>query len=68
LTRVYRICQRGDVSVTRFIIKDSIEGRMLQVQERKMNIAGTLGLRVGGDGREEERKKGRIEELELLFE
>jgi DNA repair protein RAD5 len=33
-----------------------------------MNIAGTLGLRVGGDGGEEERKKGRIEELKLLFE
>jgi DNA repair protein RAD5 len=30
-----------------YIIKDSIEGRM---QERKMNIAVTLGLRVRGDG------------------
>ncbi|KAN0068614.1 SNF2 family N-terminal domain containing protein [Elaphomyces granulatus] len=68
IDRVHRMGQLRDVAVTRFIVKDSIEGRMLQVQERKMNIAGTLGLRVGGDGGEEERKKGRIEELKLLFE
>jgi len=68
IDRVHRMGQLRDVSVTRFIVKDSIEGRILQVQERKMNIAGTLGLRVGGDGSEEERKKGRIEELKLLFE
>ena len=40
---------------------------MLRVQDRKMNIAGSLGLRVGGDG-EDEKKKDRIEELKLLFE
>jgi DNA repair protein RAD5 len=68
IDRVHRMGQLRDVAVTRFIVKDSIEGRMLQIQERKMNIAGTLGLRVGGDGGEEERKKGRIEELKLLFE
>ncbi|KAL1853364.1 DNA helicase rad5 [Paecilomyces lecythidis] len=68
IDRVHRMGQLREVSVTRFITKNSIEGRMLQVQERKMNIAGSLGLRIGGDGGEEERKKERIEELRLLFE
>ena len=68
IDRVHRMGQLRDVSVTRFVVKDSIEGRMLRVQERKMNIAGSLGLRVGGDGNEDEKKKERIEELRLLFE
>ncbi|KAE8392237.1 SNF2 family N-terminal domain-containing protein [Aspergillus alliaceus] len=68
IDRVHRMGQLRDVSVTRFVVKDSIEGRMLRVQERKMNIAGSLGLRVGGDGNEDEKKKERIEELKLLFE
>jgi DNA repair protein RAD5 len=68
IDRVHRMGQLREVSVTRFVVKDSIEGRMLRVQERKMNIAGTLGLRVGGDGDEDGRRKDRIEELKLLFE
>ncbi|OAX85524.1 hypothetical protein ACJ72_00113 [Emergomyces africanus] len=68
IDRVHRMGQLKDVSVTRFIVKDSIEGRILRIQERKMMIAGSLGLRVGGDGGEEERRKERIEELRLLFE
>ena len=57
IDRVHRMGQLRDVSVTRFIVKGSIEGRMLRIQERKMMIAGSLGLRVGGDGGEEERRK-----------
>ncbi|KAJ6144842.1 DNA repair protein rad5 [Penicillium chermesinum] len=68
IDRVHRMGQTRDVSVTRFIVKDSIEGRMLRVQERKMNIAGSLGLRVGGDDPEEDKKKERITELRMLFE
>lgn len=68
IDRVHRMGQMRDVSVTRFVVKNSIEGRMLKVQDRKMRIAGSLGLRVGGDGGEEERKKERVEELKLLFE
>ncbi|KAJ5945734.1 DNA repair protein rad5 [Penicillium verhagenii] len=67
IDRVHRMGQTRDVSVTRFIIKDSIEGRMLRVQERKMNIAGSLGLRVGGDEGDDS-KKERITELSMLFE
>lgn len=68
IDRVHRMGQMRDVSVTRFVVKDSIEGRMLRVQERKMNIAGSLGLRVGGDESEDDKKKDRIAELKLLFE
>ncbi|KAJ5160085.1 DNA repair protein rad5 [Penicillium canariense] len=68
IDRVHRMGQLRDVSVTRFVVKDSIEGRMLRVQERKMNIAGSLGLRVGGDDGEDDKKKDRIAELKLLFE
>ncbi|KAJ5893418.1 hypothetical protein N7495_005109 [Penicillium taxi] len=68
IDRVHRMGQTREVSVTRFIIKDSIEGRMLRVQDRKMNIAGSLGLRVGGEDPEEDRKKQRTEELKMLFE
>ncbi|KAI9370800.1 SNF2 family N-terminal domain-containing protein [Aspergillus egyptiacus] len=65
IDRVHRMGQLRDVHVTRFIVKDSIEGQMLRVQERKMGIAGSLGM--GGAG-EEEKRKERIEELKLLFE
>ena len=58
IDRVHRMGQLRNDSVTHFIVKDSIEGRILQVQERKMNR----------DGCEEGRKKGRIEQLKLLFE
>ncbi|PIG86899.1 DNA excision repair protein (Rad5) [Aspergillus arachidicola] len=66
IDRVHRMGQLRDVAVTRFVVKDSIEVRMLRVQERKMNIAGSLGLRVGGDGNED--KKERIEDIKMLFE
>lgn len=68
IDRVHRMGQLRDVSVTRFVVKDSIEGRMLRVQERKMNIAGSLGLRVGGDEAEDDKRKDRITELRMLFE
>ncbi|KAL4957723.1 SNF2 family N-terminal domain-containing protein [Aspergillus filifer] len=65
IDRVHRMGQTRDVNVTRFIVKDSIEGRMLRIQDRKMGIAGSLGM---GGGGEEERRRERIEELRLLFE
>ncbi|KAJ5227097.1 DNA repair protein rad5 [Penicillium citrinum] len=68
IDRVHRMGQTRDVSVTRFVVKDSIEGRILSVQERKMNIAGTLGLRVGGDDSEDDKKKDKLADLKLLFE
>lgn len=68
IDRVHRMGQTRDVNVTRFVVKDSIEGRMLRVQERKMNIAGSLGLKIGGDDGDADKGKDRMEELKMLFE
>jgi DNA repair protein RAD5 len=60
--------QTQKVEVVRFIVKDSIEERMLRIQEKKMAVAGTLGVgHSGGDGGDEEKKRRRVEELELLL-
>lgn len=68
IDRVHRMGQTQNVEVVRFVTKDSIEGRMLRVQERKMAVAGSLGVGQSGAGdTEEERKKRRIEELEMLL-
>ncbi|KAL2429773.1 DNA repair protein rad5 [Exophiala dermatitidis] len=68
IDRVHRMGQTQKVEVVRFVTKDSIEGRMLRVQERKMAVAGTLGVgQSGGGDTEEERKKRRVEELEMLL-
>jgi DNA repair protein RAD5 len=68
IDRVHRMGQTSKVEVVRFVTKESIEGRMLRVQERKMAVAGSLGVGQGGNGEsEEERKKKRIEELEMLL-
>lgn len=77
IDRVHRLGQTRPVGVTRFVVRGSIEERMLRVQERKMRIAGSLGLKVGGYGEseeggrgkgDEERRRERVEELKLLFE
>jgi DNA repair protein RAD5 len=68
IDRVHRMGQAQKVEVVRFIAKESIEGRMLRVQERKMAVAGSLGVgQSGGEGGEEEKKRRRIEELEMLL-
>jgi DNA repair protein RAD5 len=68
IDRVHRMGQTQKVEVVRFVTKESIEVRMLRVQERKMAVAGTLGVgQSGGEGGEEEKKRRRIEELEMLL-
>jgi DNA repair protein RAD5 len=68
IDRVHRMGQTQKVEVVRFVVKESIEGRMLRVQERKMVVAGTLGVgQSGGEGGDEEKKKRRIEELQMLL-
>ena len=68
IDRVHRMGQTQKVEVIRFVVKESIEGRMLRVQERKMVVAGTLGVgQSGGEGGEDEKKKRRIEELQMLL-
>jgi DNA repair protein RAD5 len=68
IDRVHRMGQTQKVEVIRFVTKESIEGRMLRVQERKMAVAGSLGVGQSGAGEnDEERRKKRIEELEMLL-
>jgi SNF2 family DNA or RNA helicase len=62
IDRVHRLGQTKPVHVTRFIIKDSIEERIMELQERKKMLAqGALG--AGSS----ELRQIRIEELRLLF-
>jgi DNA repair protein RAD5 len=68
IDRVHRMGQTSEVHVTRFVVKESIEGRMLRVQDRKMAVAGSLGVgQSQGEGGEEDKKRRRIEELEMLL-
>lgn len=62
IDRIHRIGQVNDVKVVRFIMEHSIEEKMLRIQERKR----TLGEAVDAD--EDERRKRRIEEIQMLFE
>ncbi len=68
IDRVHRMGQTNEVKVIRFVVKESIEGRMLRVQDRKMAVAGSLGVgQSQGESGEEEKKRRRIEELEMLL-
>ncbi|KAL2230049.1 putative SWI/SNF-related matrix-associated actin-dependent regulator of chromatin subfamily A member 3-like 3 [Sesamum indicum] len=60
IMRIHRIGQKRIVRVRRFIVKDTVEERMQQVQARKQRmIAGALT--------DEEVRSARIEELKMLF-
>lgn len=61
IDRIHRIGQSQNVKVTRFIVKDSIETKMLRIQERKRMMGEAVEVE------EEERRKQRIEEIKLLF-
>jgi Superfamily II DNA/RNA helicases, SNF2 family len=62
IDRIHRIGQNESVKVIRFIIENSIETKMLKIQERKKQIGEAVGAE------EEERRKRRIEEIQILFE
>jgi len=62
IDRVHRLGQTRSVHVTRFVVKDSIEERILELQERKKVLAqGALGMNS------KELRQIRIDELRLLF-
>ncbi|CUM49858.1 DNA repair protein RAD5 [Debaryomyces fabryi] len=62
IDRIHRIGQNLNVKVTRFIMADSIETKMLKIQERKKQIGEAVGAE------EDEKRKRRIEEMQILFE
>ncbi|GMM45273.1 DNA helicase [Pichia kluyveri] len=61
IDRLHRFGQLKNVEVIRFIMKDSIEERMLEIQASKNQLGETLTMS------DEERKKRRLEELQKLF-
>lgn len=62
IDRVHRIGQSLNVKVVRFIASNSIENKMLKIQERKRMMGEAVEVE------EEERRKQRIEEIKLLFD
>lgn len=62
IDRIHRIGQTSNVKVTRFIMENSIEEKMLKIQERKRTIGEAM------DADEEERKKRRLQDIQMLFE
>ena len=63
IDRVHRIGQERDVNVIRFCVKDTIEDRVLQIQQRKSVLVDNA---LGGKSTEHNRKE-RIENLRLMF-
>lgn len=62
IDRIHRIGQTNNVKVVRFIIENSIEEKMLRIQDRKRTIGEAM------DADEDERRRRRIQEIQMLFE
>ncbi|WCJ23977.1 DNA repair protein RAD5B [Euphorbia peplus] len=60
IMRIHRIGQKRTVNVRRFIVKDTVEQRLQQVQARKQRM-------ISGALTDEEVRSARIEELKMLF-
>lgn len=54
--------QKGKVRVWRFVVRGSVEERMIRVQEKKKFIASSLGMMS-----EEEKKRARVEDIKVLL-
>ena len=64
VNRIHRIGQRYPVRIKRFLVQDSVEERILELQKRKAALArGALG---GADGEEGRFKMG-VEDFKFLF-
>jgi SNF2 family DNA or RNA helicase len=61
IDRVHRLGQVRPVVVTRFVVKDTIEERILELQQKKKQLAQGVMMR------NKELRQIRIEELRLLF-
>ena len=67
IDRVYRIGQRRPVTVLRAVMEDSVEGRILRLQEKKRCLQGALRLNLVQD-EDERASKLDLDDLKLLFE
>lgn len=63
IDRIHRMGQTQSVSVYRFIVRDSVEERMLKIQDRKKFLASSLGMMS-----DEQKKMNSIEDMKLLFD
>ncbi|KAF7728830.1 DNA helicase rad5 [Apophysomyces ossiformis] len=61
IDRVHRLGQLSDVVVTRFITRDTVEERMLEIQNRKHDLVNELYM-----SRDETRTK-QLQDLQILF-
>lgn len=62
IDRIHRLGQAKPVVVTRFIVRNSVEEKMLKVQERKNFIASSIGL-----SKDEQRQES-LHDIQTLFE
>ncbi|CAK7215718.1 DNA helicase rad5 [Sporothrix bragantina] len=62
IDRVHRMGQDEEVKVYRFIVKKSVEEKMLKIQDRKKFIATSLGMM-----NDEEKKLQRVEDIKELL-
>lgn len=63
MDRVHRIGQKEEVKVVRLIVKDSVEERILVIQERKKKLAGGLF----GKKAAKEQKEMRVDDLRTML-
>ena len=60
--RVHRVGQTKDVFIYKYITKESIEGRMMEIQRKKEDlITGAFHMP------EEERRRQRIDDIRTIF-
>jgi DNA repair protein RAD16 len=76
INRVHRIGQNKPVVVVRFVIKNTIEQRILKLQQNKTELAQGLGMQDGDDDGDDQLKLGmtkkdlqqiRLEDLHSMF-
>ncbi|KAK9463622.1 SNF2 family N-terminal domain-containing protein [Lipomyces oligophaga] len=63
IDRIHRMGQTQNVNVYRFIVSDSVEERMLKIQERKKFLASSLGMMT-----DEQQRGSSIEDFKMLFD
>lgn len=62
--RIHRLGQKRPVKITRYIVKDSIEQNMLEIQKRKTDLAN---LSVGQTLTKKQLAERRMTDLKILF-